>query len=323
MSACPTNASLCQYNTIQNKTTVLAYVNQMHMQIKNDANSIEMIFNNTNLPCKPNGKTYSTITYIEFTCGHTLIGRPQATNPEKIFKHGNDNEHMDRPIYLQNVPDECIYTFEWRTAFACKKLSDHSQISLVNITNGVLSDPSRQISINLSSILLNETGFVDEINPSQKDNQAFKYYINFNNKYASKDCNKSIVCQIDEKASKYFEIGSVVEYYSFDAFSEILEISLRSTVNKCQANEDQVRALVRIYCDPNKSGVVFNDSFKFETESDKCMYIFDWPTKLLCVKSHLENVTNSSTNVMTTTRVDTTTTKRDQTDQGLNFDRFS
>jgi len=71
---CPKNAAICMHDQISGKTETLALTDQAHIKIKNDAYSIEVVYNNTRLPCVVNSKFVQnyTITYVEYKCGQTI-----------------------------------------------------------------------------------------------------------------------------------------------------------------------------------------------------------------------------------------------------------
>ncbi len=73
-NGCPSSAAICMRNNTDNKVEVLALNDQMHMKIKEDAYSVEVVYNNTQRPCVVKSKPVQdyTITYIEFSCGQTI-----------------------------------------------------------------------------------------------------------------------------------------------------------------------------------------------------------------------------------------------------------
>ncbi len=91
------------------------------------------------------------------------------------------------------------------------------------------------------------------------------------------------MCRFDQKQGSYKSLGNTVEFYAFDVYTEILEVSIRSN-EVCQKTGEKLQTIIRFYCNPTKSGSDLVNSFNFESEFEDCIYTFDWPTKLLCVK---------------------------------------
>jgi hypothetical protein len=273
--SCPKTAAVCSYDSNKKITEPLGFISQMVMNVKNDGTSVEMVFNNSKAECiSADAKLKSNkFVYIQFKCGNT-IGKP-------VY-----NENFDassKPDYLGSVPLECITPFEWTTRVACK---NSAQLSKVEVKDGVMFDSKfSQVRIDFGDIFLSRNGFVDELDFRKETQQYFKYAIQFdgaNPLFKNTECEKSIVCQANEKGA-HRDLGSRVNSYEFDVYNEILEVSIKSNTSLCKNNKE-TESLVRFYCDPTKLGSVYNESFNFETESDKCVYIFDWPTSKLCVR---------------------------------------
>lgn len=112
-------------------------------------------------------------------------------------------------------------------------------------------------------------------------------------------CQNSIICRLDEKQSSYKSLGNTVEFYAFDVYSEILEVSIRSN-EVCSNTNEKLQTIIRFFCDPTKSGKEPMNSFNFESEFDECVYTFDWPTQLLCVKDKWLSESSSSSTTTTT-----------------------
>ncbi len=76
---CPKNAAVCRQDQ-NGKIETLAFTDQAHMKVKNDAYSIEVVYNNTRLPCVVNSKLVQnfTITYVEYICGQTVGNKINA-----------------------------------------------------------------------------------------------------------------------------------------------------------------------------------------------------------------------------------------------------
>lgn len=277
-SDCPSSAGICLKN--KDKIEVLAEVDQMHLKMSTDGSELEMIFNNTKRSC--NKDTPYTVSYVRFKCGQTS-GRPEV---DMSFY----DDSYEKPMFLQHIPNECVYAFTWKTRLVCKNSTN--VMSKVKIDNGIMLDSAHSnVRIDMNDILLDPRGFVDEYDLRKETNDFFVYYINFP---GNKNCNNSIVCQFDKKNGIYRDIGSTVDFYAFDVYSEILEASVRTTnIDKCK-NNDHVESIVRFYCDKSTLGNSYNSSFNFETESDSCVFIFNWPTSKLCVRDDWLNTKDFS-----------------------------
>lgn len=284
---CPLNASICRLNSTSNKVTVLAYVNQSYLSVNHDANSIELVFNNTLLNClDQKGKKFPTVSFIQFTCGRTMIGRAIATSPSALFKY--------RPAYLMNQPDECLNTFEWRTSFACKNFSH--QLSSVNVSQDGWIVEDQEKRFNLSSIFLNSTGFSDLWDSKSDVSQHNNYYINFRGLNETvTECHEALLCQTDSNRTRFKDIGSSIEYYALDSYSKTLEISMIAKKNECGESKEPARSTIRLYCDstPGLSG------FKFESQMNECSFLFDWPTSQLCSYQNQSSLTTKATTTTT------------------------
>lgn len=205
-NGCPQEAALCMKNNTDNKTEVLAFTDQMHMKVKEDAYSIEVVYNNTRRPCVVKGKPVQdyTITYIEFSCGQT-IGKPKLLD-------NNDKAVKEMPFFLSTGANECLYVFEWSTRIACK---NSTQIeSRVDVKNGVMHDEKHsQIEIDMSKILNSKDGFVDDDDRRESTKDSYKYYIQFNGKSNgfNSDLCKSVTFIYEKKFKKvYFTLFSLI-----------------------------------------------------------------------------------------------------------------
>ena len=173
---CPKSAAICMRDNQNNMTNVLAYTDQMHMKIKNDAYSIEVVYNNTRRPCIVNSKHVQdyTITYIEYKCGQT-IGRPKLLD-------NNDKAIREMPIFMTDGANECIYAFEWKSRIACKNSTQVD--SRVVVKQGIMYDEKHSgVEIDMSEIFENSVAYLDNDDNRKSTGHSYKYFIQFKGRF--------------------------------------------------------------------------------------------------------------------------------------------
>lgn len=211
-SPCSSESSICMRDIVTNATETLAYLDQSTLKIKNDAQSLVLLFNNTKRPCSSSQNLQFTISVIEFTCGGT-IGRPQLSS------------NFVKPSYLEKIPNECLFAFEWNTRIACKNST--RQFAKVELANGIIVDSAHtNLRVDMSDVFLNDKGFRDDFD-MRKDTRDFNsYFVQFEPRNRPKcgDVESSVICQKNLNTSVTRDLGSVVEGYLFDVYSQILEV---------------------------------------------------------------------------------------------------
>lgn len=93
---CPPDASVCVRHNATGQFETLADLSQMNIELRDDANSIDLVFNNSKRAC---GQLQPyTLVLIRFKCS-TTIGRPELES----------NLNLDTsPSYLRSSLKECI-----------------------------------------------------------------------------------------------------------------------------------------------------------------------------------------------------------------------
>ena len=273
---CPPNASVCSMSTTATKKVeTLAYESQMQLRMREgDKNRIEMTFVNYQRPCHSNGTANFTLSVVEFTCGES-VGRAELNSEF-------------RPDYA--IKAECVHAFSWKTMFACKEYNTNNLKLRVNFTNdGLVYDPNNRLKLNLTEL------FKEAHWSSSGEKSKFGIGLS-RNSFTLANCSEALICQVtDEKNVR--DIGTHIVASHLDSYLKSLEIVLASKHATCSTGES-VKSIVRFHC-VNSS----NDKFMFETQSNDCMYFFEWPTSKLC-----DLMAEPNSSVATTTTVATLTT---------------
>lgn len=211
---------------------------------------------------------------LKYTDGSNNLCSSSAKASTKINFLCHQQHFLPRFLEKIETKDNCEFTFEWKTHFACPILVDYKE-QKAELKDGIIIDAKNNFTIDLRA-MFNQT-FVTK--SKNEDGTVYNYFFNLNvTSGDTQNCKNAAVCQ--KKLDGFSrDIGSAQTIRLFSKGNEYRMMLESTNHQKCGKNKNKnVTTLITLSCDIDaKIG-----SPLFEFESNNCDYVFTWSTSLIC-----------------------------------------